>query len=805
MPATLARAIRLRRSTGDDPVQEAVIEDFKNFFRKTQQELGPPQIGNVAKNLRFTDTFGSLTKRAGRAKYGGMSTLGTSKITFAGRYYKSSTSGKKLIIAYDTTLKVGTDSTGAFTNIKTGLTADQQYTDVTYKNLYYLFNGTDTSQVFDLAQTATENIGVPTPGAPTVAVGAAGVLNAAYLYKITYQIDSYQEGNAGTASASVSPSSQKVELTAIPTSANTRVTHRHIYRTLAGGAIYYFLATISDNTTTTYSDNTADGSLDQTRTAPTDYGAPDQNYKYGVLHNARIFQARGATDKSKVIYCDIRSGIAYPDVYPVNNFFYVTRDDGEEITFIGEDQYGHVTVMKANAIVRIDTTADSPVGWSGMNNILSRDGCISPYSAKKTHLGIVYVGGFGEAKRRLMLWDGSTAREILPELEPILSAAARSANDDFVGAFRDGFYYLTFRDATSTSNTQLLIIDLVNMLWTLDEKNVQCFSVWSSKNDFGELYTGSSDTVGFVLREDTSVEDVIVDTKSELDAGTYQQTQSGGTEANPTLVLIQAQLTDDIGAKLISAATDTISDLTSEPTETIAPSGDYVSEVFEVNAVTLGSIFWNEVLGTYGEVLFWVRTGDTLAAIAAAAWSGPYTTPSGSSLAAVTARKYIQFKCQLYVTQADTTVSEAPNVYLQLGSGYVVKITLGQGSQYETTIAMEWESSWLDMGWQGAALKTRRKQLLWGKVEFERTLATGNLTLGWRKDGEAASSRRDTDYAFSTYASQGYFVHRFPLVGSDAAIAKRFKVRLYHADDVSALTIRRVTLGYRVLPQTTLF
>ena len=804
MPATLARALRLRRATPDDPLEEAVIEDFKNFFRKTQEELGPPQVAHTVKNLRFTDTFGSLTKRASRAKYGGMTTLGTSKIMHAVRYYKSSSSGKKLVIAYDTTLKVGTDSTGAFTNIKTGLTADQQYTDVTYKNLLYLFNGNDTSQVFDLAQTGTEDIGVPTPGAPTVATGAAGVLTGNYKYKVSYQIDSYQEGNAGTASAQVSPSSEKVELTAIPTSANTRVTARHLYRTQAGGSVYYFLATISDNTTTTYSDNIADGSLDTTRTGATDYGAPDQNYKYGLLHNARIFQARGETDKSKVIYCDIRSGIAYPDVYPTNNFFFVTRDDGEEITFVGQDQYGALTVMKPNAIVRVDTTADSPVGWSGMNDVVSRDGCICPYSAKKTNVGILYVGGFGEAKRRLMLWDGANAREIFPELEPLLSEAARSANDDFIGVYRDGFYYLAFRDANTTYNNLVLIVDLTNMLYTLDDKSVQCFSNWSSKNDFGELYTGSADTIGLVLREDTSVEDVKIDTKSDLDRGTYQQTQSGGTEANPTLTLIQAQLVDDIGASLISAATGLISDYADE-LETIAPSGLYTSEIFEVNAVNLGSILWNEQLGSYGEVLFRVRTGDTLAAIAAAAWSSDFTDPSGSSLAAVTPRKYIQFQCQLYVTQADTTVSEAPNVYLQLASGFVIKITLGQGALYESTIAMEWESPWLDFGWLGRGFKTRRKQLLSAKVEFERSTATGNLTLGWRRDGETAASRRDTDYAFATYASQGYFVHRFPLVGTNVAIGKRFKLRFYHADDTAALTIRRVSVVLRVLPLTQRF
>jgi hypothetical protein len=38
-------------------------------------------------------------------------------------------------------------------------------------------------------------------------------------------------------------------------------TSRKLYRTVAGGSVYKLLATISDNSTTTYADNTADGSL----------------------------------------------------------------------------------------------------------------------------------------------------------------------------------------------------------------------------------------------------------------------------------------------------------------------------------------------------------------------------------------------------------------------------------------------------------------------------------------------------------------------------------------------------------------
>ncbi len=102
---------------------------------------------------------------------------------------------------------------------------------------------------------------VNAPGAPTVVAGSAGNLTGNYQYAITY-VTANGETNMGAASAVVSPSSQQVNLTNIPTAASgLGVTARNIYRTTAGGTTYLLLTTISDNVTTTYTDNTVDGSL----------------------------------------------------------------------------------------------------------------------------------------------------------------------------------------------------------------------------------------------------------------------------------------------------------------------------------------------------------------------------------------------------------------------------------------------------------------------------------------------------------------------------------------------------------------
>lgn len=95
------------------------------------------------------------------------------------------------------------------------------------------------------------------PAAPgNVTVGA-------HRYLATF-VTADGETQAGTASAVVTVAdgavNGQVSLTAIPVGGSL-VTSRKLYRTLASGAAYHLLATIPNNTVTTYTDNVADASL----------------------------------------------------------------------------------------------------------------------------------------------------------------------------------------------------------------------------------------------------------------------------------------------------------------------------------------------------------------------------------------------------------------------------------------------------------------------------------------------------------------------------------------------------------------
>jgi len=102
--------------------------------------------------------------------------------------------------------------------------------------------------------------------APSVALGAAGVLTGDYYYRVAY-VTAIGETATGPASGKISPSSQKVELTDIPLSEDTSVTSVEIYRTLNGGTIYdtYMVAEITRadliSAGYAYTDNSSDASI----------------------------------------------------------------------------------------------------------------------------------------------------------------------------------------------------------------------------------------------------------------------------------------------------------------------------------------------------------------------------------------------------------------------------------------------------------------------------------------------------------------------------------------------------------------
>lgn len=120
------------------------------------------------------------------------------------------------------------------------------------------------------------------PGAPTAALAGSGAGNltpGSYYYRVTF-VTASGETDGGSVSAVVTTTlgDGKVDLSDIPVGSTGIVTARKLYRTKKNqppeAANFFLLATVSDNSTTTYADNLNDISLGAA--CPTENSTLDQ-------------------------------------------------------------------------------------------------------------------------------------------------------------------------------------------------------------------------------------------------------------------------------------------------------------------------------------------------------------------------------------------------------------------------------------------------------------------------------------------------------------------------------------------------
>ncbi|MCG3177006.1 MAG: hypothetical protein MOGMAGMI_01970 [Candidatus Omnitrophica bacterium] len=168
------------------------------------------------------------------------------------------------------------DSNGILTNLTADLTPGEICDFVKFKNTCYFGNGEDDNMATDGSVAGTRKWGIAAPSTnPSVASGGAGALTGVYKYKVTfYNDDTGHESNANPGIVQITTAGNDVDMTSIPVSTDPQVTRRRIYRTTSGGGIYFFLHEITDNTTTTYTDNAADSTLGTTE-VPEDNDPPD--------------------------------------------------------------------------------------------------------------------------------------------------------------------------------------------------------------------------------------------------------------------------------------------------------------------------------------------------------------------------------------------------------------------------------------------------------------------------------------------------------------------------------------------------
>lgn len=258
--------------------------------------------------------------------------------------------------------------------VYTGLTAGKKCTFGILNDKLFISNGFDYPLVYDGSY-------VKEMGAPTAKdLLVAGGLTGAYYYAMTYVIDGV-EVILGTKSNTITVSSKSIDLD-LPVGIAT-CTARKIYRTEAGGSTLKLLTTINDNTTTTYQDNTADGSLG-VNIPSTNSSCPTPQFI--TVKDEKIIGAVNANRPNYLYVTEFEVEVFFntSGVYDVSG----VGNDNSRLTGLVED-YNQIVVFSEKHIYLADTSGLT----TSVKQTTSNVGCVDGFSIARIPENDILRGG----------------------------------------------------------------------------------------------------------------------------------------------------------------------------------------------------------------------------------------------------------------------------------------------------------------------------------------------------------------------------------------------------------------------------
>lgn len=747
-----------------------VISDFSGgIATKLSDETWNPKYARIAENLRLNSAYKALTKRDQLYTYG--TADATEAITSMHRLYTSS-AGKYLIVTHGDEVEVGSDTTGAFTSILALSSGDYRWSWLTWHDLGIGGDGYNQPVKTD-GSTATY---LGTCHAKDNGAGAGP--NGTYTYKVSFYTASY-EVIFDVPSNSVTVADNDIDLTMIPIGPDTflgeDVVGRKVYRnTVAAPATWSLLTngTIANNTATTLTDSDADGDLGAAYPAGDATWTPPKG-KLCIIHQNRLFIANNPTYPSRIYYSKDGSH----DLFETStDYFNIRANDGDEITFI-ENLLGILTIGKTNSIQKLYTNGDDPAADWEISDPYSTVGCDAIYSAVNSPIGILYLS---RARSGIYVFNGQASTIKSEIVTPVINDILPMNLSSVCGEYNNNIYYMAYSSSSvgGSVNNRVLVYDVLGEAYTIDTLSIGAFCTFSGSSDGGVLYAGASDS-GKVYQFSNVAKQIIHSKHSDFsgtfDDARYIPTDVGGDANSPILELAWDDIIDD----LVDGVPTTINNLTGD-VDRPDGSGTYTSPVITTTgASTYDKVYWNESLAAGTDATIAIRSGATAVACATAAWSGEYSSPSGSDISGLTANNYTQYRITLSSSDIDYTP------YIITAGGFTVKIgynTLGTAS--ETAIAIHWQTGWMDFNAPGYT-KELRKLI----VRHEGTQGTLRITF--------TNEHGDTDYfdidlsthgsEYSEYFTNGVFT------------GKKIKIDVTNSD-LNALKVKEIICVYDVAP-----
>jgi len=362
--------------------------------------------------------------------------------------------------------------------------------------------------------------------------------SAAYYYAVGFCTEAAGAGTEylnGAVSNTVTTTASytQVSLSHIPLG-DTTILSRKVYRTEGGGSTLKLLATINDNSTTTYTDDISDASLGATMGAVTDDMPVGNLLK---LHRDRLFISGDPSHPNRIYY----SAPLLPwFILQTNNTDYmdIAPDDGDVIMGI-PIQLGAMVCIKKKSIRKLHIASPvsgyDPANWYADDPIVF-DGTPARWSIDQTPYGVIYLGW-----DHWKVFDGATSKDIIDEFDT--SDILPAEYDNVVVKYlTSGILLAAYADATiaSQKNNRLMRYNFKRQALSYDTVNVNCISEHTGDSEAGEVLLGASDK-GYVYKTEINDYWYALENKSDVEGGSYTADKSGipdgifvgGTETAP--------------------------------------------------------------------------------------------------------------------------------------------------------------------------------------------------------------------------------------------------------------------------------
>jgi hypothetical protein len=342
--------------------------------------------------------------------------------------------------------------------------------------------------------TTTRIWGIAAPSAtPAVAAGGAGNLTGSYKVKVTYvrKVGSSvaHESNPSPASAAQSLTSQQLSISGLTASSDAQVTHKRIYRTVAGGATYLYDQEIA-NATTTATSSQADSALG---------AAVEENNdvppvaSWAVDWNEQAWLCRDAVNPHYLW----RSKRFRPESWPALNYMEIGNAD--DAVQCAVPLIGLLAVLKRRTKFRVLGT--EAAGYVAQE-ALSQRGTPAPAAAIPTERGIIFPARDGVWLSNLIAADQELSARIAPlfynETVNGISPINWDAAATMAAAAYKGRYYLALPTGSATVPNLLAVFSWLTEHWYFYDHPVRSLLV---EEDNDDLTAGFTDGLVYVLED----------------------------------------------------------------------------------------------------------------------------------------------------------------------------------------------------------------------------------------------------------------------------------------------------------------